>query len=349
MFAAADLDVHSRCSDPSYYCSCCVLHERVFRVATEIWNIKSAQCKWLRSTGSRAFTNLAQTRSLQEGLTASDGRDIVGFVSNGMQGDVLELIDALSATVKDAGKSPKLFESTQELSQNCVTNGVSDSPKCFGAIVFLSSPEQGTDQSPKGTWNYTIRGDPSGGFTDVTKDQNNAEIYTIPLQRAVDAEILARSRPTQARTLSQMKTLVYTSESQEILDSSRTSNFLGLCVLAFGVLYTFTFIGIVYHMTSFVAYEREPGMSGLIDAMVPGGNKARGRILRQIATYVSFAMVYLPSWIAVGVVVSVLASYLAMCSQGKMLLPGITSFSPRHRPPIHIAPSMTRLTIYSRV
>ncbi|KAK7187167.1 ABC transporter [Paraphaeosphaeria sporulosa] len=248
------------------------------------------------------------TRSLQEGLAVSDNRDIVGFVSNGMQGDVSELIDALSKTIKDAGKTPKQFNSTEELSKECVSNGVDGSGrKCFGAIVFLSSPEQGTDQSPKGTWNYTIRGDPSGGFTDVTQDRNNAEIYTIPLQHAVDAEIVSRSRSGQAGSFPQTKTVVYTSQNQQSLDNSRTSNFLALCIYAFGVLYTFTLIGIVYHMTSFVSHERELGMSGLIDAMIPGGSNIRGRLARQIATYISFALVYLPGWIAVGVVVSVLA------------------------------------------
>jgi ATP-binding cassette subfamily A (ABC1) protein 3 len=224
-----------------------------------------------------------------------------------MQGDVSDVIDALSKTIRDAGKTPKLYNSPQELSQDCVSNGLDDGPKCFGAVMFLSSPEQGTDLSRKGTWNYTIRGDPSGGFTDVTRDQNNAEIYTVPLQRAVDAEIIARSKPDQGGSLPNIKTVVYTSQNQQSLDDSRTSNFLALCIYAFGILYTFTLIGIVYHMTSFVSSERELGMSGLIDAMIPGGSNIRGRLVRQIATYISFALIYFPSWIAVGVVISVLA------------------------------------------
>jgi|SRR5690242_6459139 len=47
-------------------------------------------------------------------------------------------------------------------------------------------------------------------------------------------------------------------------------------------------------------------MSGLIDTMIPGGSNVRGRVVRQVATYVSFAAIYLPSWLAVGIVVSVL-------------------------------------------
>ncbi|KAJ4347964.1 uncharacterized protein N0V89_009336 [Didymosphaeria variabile] len=246
-------------------------------------------------------------RSLKDGLAASDGRDVVGFVSNGMQGDVSELIDALSKTINDAGKTAKRYDTTRQLTQDCVPNGVDDGPKCYGGVVFLASPDQGTNQSAKGTWNYTIRGDSTGGFTDVTQDNNNAEVYLIPLQRAVDEEIVARSRSGQDGSFSQTQTVVYTSQNQESLDDSRTSNFLALCIYAFGTLYTFTLIGIVYHMTSFVSHERELGMSGLIDAMIPGGSNIRGRLARQIATYISFAIVYFPSWIAVGVVVSELA------------------------------------------
>ncbi|KAF1967338.1 P-loop containing nucleoside triphosphate hydrolase protein [Bimuria novae-zelandiae CBS 107.79] len=246
-------------------------------------------------------------RSLKDGLAESDGRDIVGFVSNGMRGDVSEVIESLSKTVNDAGKTPKQYASTWDLTQDCISSVGGEPPRCYGAVVFLSSPEQGTNFSSKGTWNYTVRGDPSGGWADVTKNRNNVEIYLIPLQRAVDADIVARSIPTGETSFPQTKAVVYSSMNQASLDDSRTSNFLGLCIYAFGTLFTFTLVGIVYHMTSFVSYERELGMSGLIDTMIPGGSNIRGRIVRQTATYISFALIYFPSWIAVGVVISVLA------------------------------------------
>lgn len=47
-------------------------------------------------------------------------------------------------------------------------------------------------------------------------------------------------------------------------------------------------------------------MSGLIDTMIPGGSNIRGRLVRQVATYISFAAIYLPSWLAVGIILSVL-------------------------------------------
>jgi ATP-binding cassette subfamily A (ABC1) protein 3 len=47
-------------------------------------------------------------------------------------------------------------------------------------------------------------------------------------------------------------------------------------------------------------------MSSLIDTMIMGGSNVRGRVVRQVATYISFALVYFPGWLAVGVVISTL-------------------------------------------
>lgn len=246
-------------------------------------------------------------RSLEEGLRSDDTRNIVGLVSNGMEGDVSDVINSLSKTISDAGKIPKQYISSSDLAQQCTASIGGESSKCYGAVVFLSSPEQSANFSSKGTWNYTLRGDFSDGWIDVTKDTNGVETHLIPLQRAVDAEIVARSTPNGQKPFPQAKTIVYTARTQESLDNSRTSNFLMLCIYAFGTLFTFTLVGIVYHMTSFVSHERELGMSDLIDTMIPGGSNIRGRLARQIATYFSFAIVYFPSWIVVGVVLSVIA------------------------------------------
>lgn len=39
--------------------------------------------------------------------------------------------------------------------------------------------------------------------------------------------------------------------------------------------------------------------------MMPGGSNVRGRVARQVATYISFATIYFPGWLAVGIVLSV--------------------------------------------
>jgi ATP-binding cassette subfamily A (ABC1) protein 3 len=223
-------------------------------------------------------------------------------------GEVAAVIESLSNTISDAGKTPRMYENTSQLTQEC-RDDIKGASRCYGAVVFLSSPEESSPLSEKGTWNYTIKS-PSSAYglgPDVTNDRNGPEVYILPLQLAVDAEIVARSKSDRSPGLpSTIRNVVYTYENQETLDESRTNNYLALCIYAFGALFTFGLVGIVYHMTSFVASERELGMSSLVDTMIPGGFNIRGRIARQVATYISFAVVYLPSWIITGVVISVI-------------------------------------------
>lgn len=222
-------------------------------------------------------------------------------------GDVSSVIDALSQTVRQHGKTPRTFESPSDMSRACASDisGISD---CYGAVEFLSSLEQGTNESQKGAWNYTMRGESDGydSFVDVTKNSNAVELYLLPFQRAVDQEIVAQAQSSNKTELPKtMNNFVYTTYNQAYLDETRSSTFIALCIYAFGTIFTFCLLEIVYHLTSFVASERELGMSGLIDTMIPGGSNIRGRLVRQISTWVSFATVYLPSWIVVGVVLSV--------------------------------------------
>jgi ATP-binding cassette subfamily A (ABC1) protein 3 len=98
--------------------------------------------------------NIHQIRSLKNALAATNGHDIVGFVDNDMKGgEVASVIESLSKTITDAGKTPKIFENGRELGKACANDnkGVS---KCFAAVQFLSSPDEGSSVSPKGVWNW---------------------------------------------------------------------------------------------------------------------------------------------------------------------------------------------------
>jgi ATP-binding cassette subfamily A (ABC1) protein 3 len=57
--------------------------------------------------------------------------------------------------------------------------------KCYATAVFYSSPSEG------GTWNNTLRGNASLGLltVDVGKSTNDAEMYILPLQHAIDTAI----------------------------------------------------------------------------------------------------------------------------------------------------------------
>lgn len=263
------------------------------------------------------------------------GREIVGFVDNGMKGgEVSSVIDTLSKQIRYNGKTPKLFSDSASLAQDCRTTTKGVSP-CYGAIVFFSSPSESTNISSSGIWNYTLRGEGSsygGGFADIRNDQNGAEKYLLPLQRALESEIVSRSKSDNTSQLPpETDVILYTEQDQTALDHSRTDSFLNLAIYAFGPVFVFTLFDIVYHMTSFVARERELGMSSLIDTMISGGYNVRGKLVRQIATYISFAAIYFPSWLAVGIVISVLVfpEHSQGLPVGFLILAGLsfTSFS----------------------
>jgi hypothetical protein len=238
-------------------------------------------------------------------LAASSGHKIVAFADNGMTGgEITSVIDSLSTTVKGAGGTPRTYSTIRDLTKDCASNDKGVSP-CYGGVVFHSSPFQGSNESTQGTWNYTILVDDSSGNADVKSNNNGPELRLLPLQRAVDLEIVSRSKSDNTSALPEkVNDITYTSEDQSALLRDRDNNYLALCATVFGVIFGFAMIGIVYHMTSFVATERELGMTGLIDTMIPGGSELRARLVRQVSTYISFAIVYFPSWIVVGAVIS---------------------------------------------
>lgn len=248
-------------------------------------------------------------------------------------GDVGSVIESLSKQVRDAGKTPKNYNSSWDLAQECRTND-KGAEECYGAVIFLSSPTQGTNESRPGVWNYTIRGQGSsyGSSIDVRTDRNGIEVKLLPLQRALEREMIATSNKTALTRLPEnMEVVVFTDQDQTALDASRTSNYLTLCIYAFGPIFAFAMLELVYHMTSFVARERELGMSGLIDTMISGGTNFRGRLVRQMSTWISFAIVYFPSWLTVGVVISVVCFPVTSRNLpiGFVILSGlsVTSFS----------------------
>lgn len=208
-----------------------------------------------------AILTLEQLRSLEEGLRASPGHGIVGFVDNGMKGgEVSSVIDSLSRRISTTGKTPELYNDTKSLALVCRTDNNGESP-CYSAIVFFSSPTEGTNDSPAGYWNYTIQGlttpyDP----IDITSTNNAIEVATSPLQRALELEIIARSQPDNTSQIpSELDIIAFTRQDQGALEASRTEKYLNLVTWAFPPIFTLTLIGVVDHLTSFVAREREIG------------------------------------------------------------------------------------------
>jgi hypothetical protein len=204
---------------------------------------------------------LIQLRSFEEGLKNSNGHDIIGFVDNGMKGgEVASVIKSLSQRASAAGKVPVIYKDSWELALECRTDDKGQSP-CYGAVVFFSSPTENTNISSSGYWNYTVRGVSSMyGSADVRTSNNGVEKAILPFQQAIDQEIMAQSKSgNNPQTPSEVEVIAYTNQDQKALGDTRTQTFLYLCVYVFGPIFAFTLIDVVYHLTSFVARERELG------------------------------------------------------------------------------------------
>ncbi|KAK5626179.1 hypothetical protein RRF57_001894 [Xylaria bambusicola] len=245
-------------------------------------------------------------RSLPDALriASSDGRNKVGFVNNGFAGgDIDQIIDTLVDQVTSAGKDAVRMSQVSELATECRST-LRGSSTCYGAVVFNSSPNEGNG----GIWNYTLRADGALGskiYTD--QDDNDSEVYTLPLQRAVDSAIanLGASNNGGSRPLPEtvdeypFTTLTDKERQQEIRRQYQSSltNFLA-------VAFVLVIIGVCYHMTGHMATEREIGMSQLLDAMMPTKYLWQAQLARLLSHHISFTIVYLPAWIIGSIIIA---------------------------------------------
>ncbi|KAL2105855.1 hypothetical protein VUR80DRAFT_7634 [Thermomyces stellatus] len=245
-------------------------------------------------------------RTLPEALAAAadDGRDAVVFVNSGLSGgDIDRVINALAAEVEDAGKVVERTENEDDLQTLCKSSlrGVT---RCFGAVVFHSSPDEG----PGDFWNYTMRMD--GALSPVNinieRNDNDAEIYVLPFQYAIDSAISALDADSDGggprRLPDRIAAFPVTTLTQEEYDDRVLEAYMGAIVDAFGVLFVTSIIFITYHLAGFVATERESGMSRLLDAMMPVTKRWHTQASRFLSTLLSFSIIYLPGWIIAAVI-----------------------------------------------
>jgi ATP-binding cassette subfamily A (ABC1) protein 3 len=70
------------------------------------------------------------------------------------------------------------------------------------------------------------------------------------------------------------------------------------------VAYFIGIVGICYQLTGQMASERELGMSQLIEAMMPNKRRWEPQTVRLLSMHLSFDILYLPSWIIGGAIVT---------------------------------------------
>ncbi|XMA18816.1 hypothetical protein WAI453_011607 [Rhynchosporium graminicola] len=243
-------------------------------------------------------------RTLAEAIQAAGaGRETLAFVNNGLSGgDIDRVIDTLSASATAAGAKVARLSTNAELLDTC-RSSLRGATTCYGAVVFQSSPTQG----PGGRWNYTMRAD--GGFGEriyVGRTTNDAQIYLLPLQRAVDYAIASLDATTDQASLPQtVLEYPYTSISQKQRETDIRVNYQSAIINILGVAFLIGMVGIAYHLTGFIATERELGMSQLIEAMMPNLRRWQPQVARILSYHLAFDIIYLPGWVIMAIVLAV--------------------------------------------
>ncbi|KAI5290921.1 hypothetical protein KEM54_000022 [Ascosphaera aggregata] len=226
--------------------------------------------------------------------TAGSGRDKVAFVNNGFtNGDIAQVISKLEGTARDAGAKTAIFSREHELGNYCKTS-LRGASSCFGAVVFASSPTEGGNHTHM--WNYTIRADGVlGTVIKVSRENNDPQQYTLPLQQAVDSEIAKMIGGPQLPN--KVYQFPYTVKTDTERQDDILVDYMGTMVdyLSVGVL--LGIIGVGYQLTGLIASERELGMSQLIDCMLPNRSTTSAQFLRLIAAHLALDLVYGPAWI----------------------------------------------------
>ncbi|KAH8904454.1 P-loop containing nucleoside triphosphate hydrolase protein [Coniochaeta sp. PMI_546] len=235
--------------------------------------------------------------SLHDALlqASGSGHQTVAFVNNGfVGGDIERVINTLIPVVTGAGAEAPVLTSDSDLLTVCRASLRGVTP-CYGAVVFNASPNEGKG----GLWNYTIRSDGSLGVgkINVDKNTNDAQVYMFPFQHAIDAAIASVNSSSTNPIPNTIEQFPFTGLTQRerddrvrVLYQSAIMNFLGVTFIA-GI------IGVVYHMTGFIASERETGMSTLIEAMMPTSRPWHAQAARLLSYHISFSLVYAPGWI----------------------------------------------------
>jgi ABC-type multidrug transport system ATPase subunit len=247
-------------------------------------------------------------RALDQVLrSATGGRNRVAFVNNGLKGGQIDsVINAVAQPLKNSGVDVVYPNSDAELRTYCPTN-VGGTSICIAAAVFISSPTEGGQNA----WNWTLRADGGlGKDTHIGSPDNDAQIYTIPLQHNIDWEI----RRQNTTDLNQdalndipVHEYPYTDKTEEQYQVDLRKSYTSMIKDALAGPFYLGVATILYQMTGFIATEREIGMAKLLDTMMPNRKRWQTQVARLIAHHISFSLVYGPGWLIAGAIMGAMS------------------------------------------
>ncbi|EMD62197.1 hypothetical protein COCSADRAFT_229062 [Bipolaris sorokiniana ND90Pr] len=246
--------------------------------------------------------NASPIRSFPDALAAAQGgRDKVVFVNNGNTGGQIDqVIDRLSTTVRDAGLQAITLGSEVELLTTCASS-LRGASTCFGAASFYSSPNEGRGPA----WNYTLRSDGAlGENIYVDQKDNDIQIYILPFQRAIDQAIASVDG---SGPIPETNEYPYTDKTQKEYDDRIRTLFMGALINIMGAALYIGICGVTYQLTGQMAEERERGISQLVEAMSPAKKAWHTQFARLLSMHIAFDMIYFPGWVIMGAIVWALA------------------------------------------
>lgn len=237
-------------------------------------------------------------RPLSEALgLVSSSRTRLVFVNNGFtDGDIQTVIDE----VEDLAGSIQVqtLGSENDLLSVC-RNSIRGTSNCVAGAVFYSSPSEGSG----GIWNYSIRADAALQRKIVTdSDQNDAEIYLLPLQHAIDRAISRLSDGTELPDT--VDEYPYTSLTKEQRKDRIRTRYMGGIIDILAVAFFIGIVGVTYQLTGIIATEREIGMAQLLDSMMPNLRRWQPQMARIVGNHLAFDILYAPGWIVMAIILS---------------------------------------------
>ncbi|KAL9035432.1 MAG: hypothetical protein Q9180_004865, partial [Flavoplaca navasiana] len=229
------------------------------------------------------------------------GRNRVVFVDSGFSGgDIEDLISLLADPLRNAGADVRIVSDEDEIFDICPSS-LTGLSRCFGAATFHASPTEG----PGSVWSYTARMDAGlGASVYVQQDDNDAQKFVLPFIHAIDAGIATLSGSTDFPAARDMAEYPFTYETRQERDDDIHEFFMRALTNYLAVSLFIGMCGITYHLPGHFASERELGLSSLIDAMLFAKHRVHAMLVRLVSVYISFAAIYMPAWIAMGVIVS---------------------------------------------
>ena len=243
-------------------------------------------------------------RSLQDAYSAITDHSQLVFVHNNFTGgDIERVIGLVGDQARAGGKSVQVLPSEADLLTTCRSSlrGASD---CLAGVVFHSSPSEGNRTAG---WNYTLRADGSLGARGikVNRNDNDQELFVLPLQHALDRAIAGLNASIDVAALPRVEAYPYTSLTPDELRTRIRVGYAQGLINILGVAFFVAICGVVYQQVGFQATERELGLSVLMECMMPNARRWQPQVLRLLSYHLAFTLLYLPGWVALSIILKV--------------------------------------------